>query len=395
MALNWRPAPNIPCSVPTSDPFTNSLFEFLKYLEANNPITRHNLHLVGSNLTIGIGFDLATGGPAVIRAVFSQLGLDYDYPENHANAPPDSPEAIESEYIGSLRFVVRYNNAAAVNNIMLTRYNDSRLNSLPQLQRRRSFAFNNDNEVKAVFDNLWPSVYRRDIYNRLPSLRNDAAFENSSEMLALASLVWNGGIGMLGSKLKAAIDDGNRAEAWFEIRYNSNNGNNRPGIAKRRYFESQMFGLYDNPATVGPAEAQQIYKMLQTHRWEIVTYEKNYGVPVDGSNPLQDNRIAAAKDDFKGLLSYVQSGTVQTIEESLNLAKTAIFEYLYGRPELPNLLITKLTDENIISTNIYLNPHKSTDTDRRSILDSLEYQTGPRLVWTKKIICMHMTVMMF
>jgi hypothetical protein len=61
MTLNWRPAPSIPCSVGTSDPFINSLYEFLKYLEANNSITRHYLHLVRSNLTIGIGFDLAAG----------------------------------------------------------------------------------------------------------------------------------------------------------------------------------------------------------------------------------------------------------------------------------------------------------------------------------------------
>jgi hypothetical protein len=377
MSLNWRPAPSIPCSVGTSDPFINSLYEFLKYLEANNPITRRYLHVVGSNLTIGIGFDLAAGGPDVIKAVFTQLGLDYDYPENHPNAQPGSPEAIESDYIRRLRVAVQGSNTTAVNNLMLARYRDTRLNALPELQRRESFSFNNDNEVKAVFDNLWTSVYREDIYNRLPSLRNDEAFKTSSEMMALASLVWNGGPGKLTKELRAAIDSGNRAEAWFEIRYNSNKGyvQFRPGIAKRRYFESQMFGLYDNPASVGPTEAQQIYKMLQNHRSEIVAYEKNYGIPVDGTNPLQGNRIAAAKNDFSGLLSYVQSGTVQTIEESLNPAKTALFTYLQRRSDLPDLLKDKLT-ANIYSTNIYLNPHKSTDTNQFYVLDSLPYQTG-------------------
>jgi hypothetical protein len=78
MSLNWRPAPSIPCSVGTSDPFINSLYEFLKYLEANNPITRRYLHVVGSNLTIGIGFDLAAGGPDVIKAV-GDLGVTSSY----------------------------------------------------------------------------------------------------------------------------------------------------------------------------------------------------------------------------------------------------------------------------------------------------------------------------
>ena len=206
-----------------------------------------------------------------------------------------------------------------------------------------------------------------------------SGLQNSKEMVTLLDMAYNGGAGLVGPKLINAMWEGNRAEAWFEIRYNSNNGRDlsmRPGLAKRRYLESQMFGLYDNPDSVGLTEAQQIYKMLQEHRGEIVYYEKNYGVPVDGTSPLQGNRIDAARNDFSGLLSYVQSGTVQTIEESLNLAKAAIFTYINGRDDLPGLLKDKLTENNVASTNIYLNPHKDTDLDQTSVLDSFFYQTG-------------------
>jgi Ca2+-binding RTX toxin-like protein len=43
-------------------------------------------------------------------------------------------------------------------------------------------------------------------------------------------------------------------------------------------------------------------------------------------------------------------------------------------------LKTKLTENNIASTNIYLNPAKPTDTDQFSVLDSLDYETGKYLV---------------
>ncbi len=57
---------------------------------------------------------------------------------------------------------------------------------------------------------------------------------------------------MIGKNLITAMWEGNRAEAWFQIRYTWKEGvgdqaqfNN--GWAKRHYLEAQMFGLYDDP----------------------------------------------------------------------------------------------------------------------------------------------------
>ena len=81
-----------------------------------------------------------------------------------------------------------------------------------------------------------------------------AAFADSDysyERLALFSLVYNGGEALLGNNLTTAINDGDRFRAWFEIREASNGGDSRNhGIAKRRFYEAELFGLFndhDNP----------------------------------------------------------------------------------------------------------------------------------------------------
>ena len=45
-----------------------------------------------------------------------------------------------------------------------------------------------------------------------------------------------------------AVQIDNRAEAWFQIRYNSQTANPLyvQGIAKLRYYESEIFGLYNS-----------------------------------------------------------------------------------------------------------------------------------------------------
>ena len=167
---------------------------------------------------------------------------------------------------------------------------------------------------------------------------------------------------------------------WFWIRYRSNyarnpddEARNKAGYTKRAYAESELFGIFDNENSATLVEAQNIYKILQAHRAEIFAFKTLWGTdPNSSNNENPTNLIAAANSDFRLISDY----EVKTIVTELNPAKVAIFEYLYGRTDLPNLLISKLTDENIASTNIYLNPHKTTDTDQRSILDSLGYQTG-------------------
>jgi hypothetical protein len=128
--------------------------------------------------------------------------------------------------------------------------------------------------------------------------RNGIAMGPSQERVALMSLYFNStpqfvntvetGNNLIGPKLLDALRTGNRAEAWFEIRYDSNNEQSSPslvangtakGIANRRYAESNLFGLYDGgnqPLT--ESEAKNALKVAARHQFDIVPYESKLEV---------------------------------------------------------------------------------------------------------------------
>ena len=139
----------------------------------------------------------------------------------------------------------------------------------------------------------------------------------------------------IGPGLLKALKDGNRAEAWYEIRFGSNKNalsakppSDAGGQAKRHYYESQVFGLYDDPANVQLAEAEQAYRMLTKHRADILKYEKLYGTDPNGSTPEQEaKKIAAANNDF----SLPDADKVQTLVQAFNAAKNTLIADLLSR----------------------------------------------------------------
>lgn len=66
----------------------------------------------------------------------------------------------------------------------------------------------------------------------------------SREYIALMSMTYNNP-SLVGNGLKAYLRAKNRFGAWYEIRYKSNADNNI-GIAKRRFIESNEFGLFES-----------------------------------------------------------------------------------------------------------------------------------------------------
>jgi len=132
--------------------------------------------------------------------------------------------------------------------------------------------------------------------------------EDSKELIALTDIAYNGGSALLGPELRQALTDENRAEAWFQIRYNSNGGQSRinsgKGIAKRRVAESDTFGLYDETPSV--EGMKDIISMARLHADAITTEESAFSVThkSPSSNPYaEDNgithQIQAAKDYLK------------------------------------------------------------------------------------------------
>jgi Ca2+-binding RTX toxin-like protein/GH24 family phage-related lysozyme (muramidase) len=108
-----------------------------------------------------------------------------------------------------------------------------------------------------------------------------AGIPQSVERAVLVSLAYNGIINAgVSPTLRDNVINGNRAEAWYNIRYESNGGSSRSaGIANRRYSESEHFGLYKDRSLlpmVSPDEARQIIKMYNSHRDNILLYESIY-----------------------------------------------------------------------------------------------------------------------
>ncbi|WP_369938892.1 XVIPCD domain-containing protein [Xanthomonas medicagonis] len=183
----------------------------------------------------------------------------------------------------------------------------------------------------------------------------------SDERIALVSLAYNRGIGMLNGipesnvpehAIMDAVRDGDRAEAWFQMRYNCWGSNNdaEAGLRKRRFAEAQVFGHYDNPNNVTPEEARNVYRMYQLHRDEIDRVERGFGITVDGE-AAQRNRIAQANRDYPALVN--EYGIVPSIADSLGPARDALLREL--RREHPDLA-DRLTDANFNAGHIYLDP---------------------------------------
>lgn len=131
----------------------------------------------------------------------------------------------------------------------------------------KTFGFSSDSEIAVALTAISPR-YEAAIDRWL------SAIPQSSERAVLFSLAYNAPA-LLGPKLKAAILDGDRAEAWYEIRYNSN-GSGHAGIANRRYVEAEKFKLFTKAGTATTAEALDAGLMYTAHREKILAYESRF-----------------------------------------------------------------------------------------------------------------------
>lgn len=150
----------------------------------------------------------------------------------------------------------------------------------------------------------------------------------SAERAAFVSLTYNRGVGRANgmTEFAAAVNGSDRAEAWYQLRYNALGTTAttfRDGVAKRRFVEAQIFGLYDNPASPTDVEAKQIFGMLTKHRTDILKYESQYGVPPDGTSAVR-NMIAVANGEAN--LSVIT--TTQSLYNALIPARDTFITWL-------------------------------------------------------------------
>jgi Ca2+-binding RTX toxin-like protein len=208
-----------------------------------------------------------------------------------------------------------------------------------------------------------------------------SAGNDSQEYAALADLYYAGAQKTIGtnvptphiSNILSALSIGNRADAWFQIRYKSN-GNQQPGIAKRRYYDAQIFGLFSNPSKPSDTEVLQAYQMLTANRQTIIAYEATYGVDPDSAAPaVNGNRIAQANDNFH--LSGTNS-QVLTLNEAFCNAEPTLLSMLANVTQSP--FLKNLSSNWVLDTNIFL--ASSTDPNvNAGMADPVVSSRGPLL----------------
>lgn len=162
--------------------------------------------------------------------------------------------------------------------------------------------------------------------------RNNITLEDSREKAVLMSMWYQGGAKYLADdfSLTKALQDGNRAEAWYQIRYDS--AKDGGGVIKRRFYESTIFGLYDNnPPSI--SEAESVYKTITKHRDRILNYEKinsqhinnayqDYGLPLV---PTINEYLYAASEVIKSNFEALQNVNVDHINPAnIQMASTGI-----------------------------------------------------------------------
>lgn len=207
--------------------------------------------------TIGIGFNLVYNLAPVLRVIVGS--------GNWSDALLARLEAeLDKSYTPNTSSALQANLDRVMQN-----WHDTKDADVPE-----SFRFRSDAAIASALDALAPGY----------DDRIDAWLDgipDSRERKALFSLCWNGP-SLLGPKLKAAIEAGDRAEAWYEIRYNSN-GNGIAGLANRRYAEAETFGLFDTEGQANRAEMIRTGQMLARHHETILRYEDRYDPDTAGT----------------------------------------------------------------------------------------------------------------
>ncbi|NOT12977.1 MAG: hypothetical protein HOP23_14270 [Methylococcaceae bacterium] len=221
---------------------------------------------------------------------------------------------------------------------LLSVINDKAIRNLPTERTRNNALQNALDEALgksfAMTDAQMLSVFALESDTHTKTVKNSANIDYSQELVALVSAEYTG---VYGPGLKAALNSGNRAEAWYQIRYESNGDQDH---GKRRYIESTLFGLTSD--TITSDDVFNAYRMLNLHRNKILQYEKNY------SNLIDD-----AQKDIK--VAQIDNLTVPTLEEALNPARDSLIAILQAN--YASLAGKDLSSYQ--STSIYLDPNRS------------------------------------
>ena len=221
-------------------------------------------------ITIGLGINIEQV-PSHLDYVFEQLGIReevsgvyrtkklYKTLENGEQVEDTAAESALEGYYNQIKSLIEGDDIGSgqsdeyevnsvyldglLDDIMLAIQNDT---ALKPYKSSFSTTFSlTDPQINTVFDKVLPEMTK--IVNAFLSGNQDVGSlqipDTSKQYLVLTSLAFNAVLNE-SSSLQTAIKEGDAIKAWYEIRYRSNGGDSAsPGIAKRRYAESELFGL--------------------------------------------------------------------------------------------------------------------------------------------------------
>lgn len=129
-----------------------------------------------------------------------------------------------------------------------------------------------------------------------------------------------------------------RFKAWFEIRYDSNNPNEGSTVAElaataqRRYIQSDIFELYNDPQHVGYAEAFDVARRYQQNRQDILAYEHKYD-----PDAAAGGQAANGLDNIGGNINDALQPAIAAITKHFGITTGHLDEVLYVNGGSPNL----------------------------------------------------------
>ncbi|UVC10318.1 calcium-binding protein [Rhizobium sp. TH2] len=164
-----------------------------------------------------------------------------------------------------------------------------------------TFEFGNSDHVKQFVEMAMAST------EDLLASWGDVGLPESEERAVLASMLQQGAD--IGDVMDDLLFNGDRAGAWFGIRYMDREAETvNNATAARRYFQSDVFELYNDPDFVDIDEAEDVGAAYARNRKYILKYENDFdpskiGLGNGGSDTIVDHLQPAMRSvaDFYGI----------------------------------------------------------------------------------------------
>ena len=288
----------------TNEDYITQKYNFIVWVEETGNVKTTLYRDSKGFPTIGAGFKVTSNLEEILKA----FGFDWKA----------LPETTEYNYIKRIKAKFYTDTAMTKEKTFSTAEITALQTELNAIMAERAgsrttFAFTDTNEIKTTFQVI--ADEREKTLTKWLNAKG-ISIPDSNERITLLSLVYNNIIGFndaeqtkpKSTKLLDALASANRAEAWFEMRYNSN-GDKLDGIAKRRYFEADYFGLYDAGTKTNEEktlEFKTIFRMYTIHTDKIISYDNTYGSQVAKANSdYQVSWVKSTTDDLKDAKDYL------------------------------------------------------------------------------------------